>query len=125
MPLAAYFLPPIPADAQVRAQVLTAVRLLPGDTRYLPATVQNTLVSLDASGRTAQVSGEVLLSGETPAKSVWVLAVAYDAGGEVVGLRRWESAAELSPGSPLKFSLQVSSLGPVTQQIRFLVEARP
>jgi LysM repeat protein len=36
MPLAAHFAPPVQVDASVRVQVLTAIRLLPGDTRYLP-----------------------------------------------------------------------------------------
>ena len=43
-------------DASLRVQVLTAIRLLPGDTRYLPVRLENTLVSVDASGRTAEAA---------------------------------------------------------------------
>ncbi len=125
MPLAAFFPAPIRGDVQVRAQVLTAVRLLPGDQRYLPVHLENTLVSTDASGRTAEVSGEAVLSGETPATSLWILASAYDAAGNVVGLRRWEAGSPLTSTAPLKFDFQVSSLGPPIERVEFLSEARP
>ncbi len=125
MPLAVNFPAPIRADAQVRAQLLTAVRLLPGDKRYLPVAVENTLVSLDADGRTAQVSGEAVLTGEGTAGKLWILATAFDAAGNVIGLRRWESASELAGGASLKFEFQVSSVGPAIDRVDFLAEARP
>ena len=125
MPMAAYFPPPISGEARARVQVITAVRLLPGDKRYLPAAVENTLVSLEASGRKAQVSGQVRLTGGTAANTTWILATAFDANGTVVGLRRWESTAELREAEPLQFDFQVSSVGPQIQRVDFLVEARP
>ncbi|MFH1524264.1 MAG: LysM domain-containing protein, partial [Chloroflexota bacterium] len=88
MPLAAHFAPPAPADAGLRAQVLTAIRLLPGDVRYLPVMLENTLVSVEASGRSAQVSGRVILTGAGTANTLWVLATAYDGAGNVIGVRR-------------------------------------
>jgi LysM repeat protein len=125
MPLIAHFSAPVQADAQVHVEVLTATRLLPGDTRYLPVRLENTLVSLDASGRTAQVSGRVLLSGKETANTLWVLASAYDATGNVVGVRRWESASALTADAPALFDLPVSSIGPVIARVEFLAEARP
>lgn len=125
MPLAVNFPSPVNAGVQVRAQILTAVRLLPGDKRYLPATVENTLVSLDADGRTAQVSGEAVLSGEGTAAKLWILAAAFDAAGDVVSLRRWESVSALTAAAPLKFEFQVSSVGPAIERVDFLAEARP
>lgn len=125
MPLVAHFSAPMPLDASVRVQVLTGNRLLPGDDRYLPALAADTLVSVDASGRTAQVSGRLTLSGSGTAKLTWVLAVAYDIGGNVVGVRRWESTSTLTADIPLAFSFQVSSVGPPIDRVDFLVEARP
>ncbi len=125
MPLAAYFPPPMPAEANLRVQVLMDIRLLPSDTRYLPAAVENSLVSINASGRTAQTSGRVLLAGKGTASSVWVLATAYDADGNVVGVRRWESTTTLTAEAPMSFEMQVSSIGPAIQRVEFLVEARP
>jgi hypothetical protein len=125
MPLAAHFIPPVQIDASVRVQVLTAIRLLPGDTRYLPLRLENTLVSVDASGRTAKVTGRVVMIGTGTAKTLWVLATAYDAAGNVVGVRRWESASALTADTPVSFDLLVSSVGPGISSVEFLAEARP
>jgi LysM repeat protein len=125
LPLAAHFPAPQPAEVRVRVQVLTSIRLLPGDQRYLPVAVQNTLVGVDVSGRTAQVSGQVVLTGPGTAHSLWVLATAYDVSGNVIGLRRWESPAVLTAAAPLEFEFQVSSLGPGIARVEFLAEARP
>ncbi len=125
MPLAAYFPPPVPGDVRVRVEALTSFRLLPTDPRYLSATVQNTLVSVDWSGRTAQVSGQVSVSASSGAANpVWVLGVAYDQAGEVVGLRRWQAPSPLPAGQSLPFSFEISSVGPEIDRIDFVVEAK-
>ena len=61
LPLMVFFPPAIPADARPQAQLLTGIRLLPDDARYLPATLQNTLVQVDSSGRSAHVRGSLRL----------------------------------------------------------------
>ena len=125
MPLAAHFTVPVKAGSAVRVQVLTAMRLLPGDTRYLPVRLENTLVSVGASGLTAEVSGRVVLTGTGTANSLWVLASAYDAAGNVVGVRRWEYPSALSAAAPVSFDFLVSSVGPGIARVEFLAEARP
>jgi hypothetical protein len=134
MPLLVHFPPPIQANGSApragtgttpRVQVLTATRLLPGDTRYLPVMLENTLVSVDASGRTAQVSGLVILTGAGTANTLWVLATAHDATGNVVGVRRWESSSALAADAPASFDFLVSSVGPVIDRVEFLAEAMP
>jgi LysM repeat protein len=125
LPLAAHFPGPVEAGAQPRVQLLTAIRLLPGDTRYLPVLLENTLVDVSASGRTAQVSGRVVLTGAGSAGTLWVLATAYDASGQVIGVRRWESPSPLTAAAPVLFDFLVSSLGPAIERVDFLVEARP
>jgi hypothetical protein len=127
MPLA-FHVPPsenIAASVQVQVQVLTAIPLLPGDVRYLPVNVENTLVTLDSSGRTAQVTGQMLLTGSGTAKTTWVLGTAFDADGAVVGLHRWESTLALSSKSPISFDFLLSSVGPAIDRVDFLAEARP
>ena len=125
LPLAVYFPPEIPLDARPQVQMLTAIRLLPGDSRYLPASVNNTLVQVNAEGHFAQVSGEVRLSAESiAATQVWVAAVAYDESGRVVGVRRWEGGG-IQPGGSLSFEMTVASLGGVLTRVEFAVEARP
>ena len=126
LPLATYFPPDILPDAKPQVQVLTAIRLLPADQRYIPAAVNNTLVQIDAGGESAQVSGQVLsLSQTSVANQVWVAATAYDEAGRVVGVRRWESTASLSAGGTLPFDLAISSIGGHIARVEFAVEARP
>ena len=125
MPLVAHFPPPVDLQAVPRVHLLTSIRLLPGETRYLPVMLENTLVRVDASGRAAQVSGRVVLTGSGTANTLWVLASAYDAAGEVVGVRRWESPSALTAGTPVSFDFLVSSVGPEIVRVEFLAEARP
>jgi LysM repeat protein len=125
LPLSVYFPPDIPDDAKPLVQVLTAIRLLPNDERYLPATINNTLAQVNADGHSAQVSGQVLLNGAKAASQVWVTGTAYDEAGRVVGVRRWESNASLSAGGSLPFEFMVSSIGGRIERVEFAVEARP
>jgi hypothetical protein len=126
MPLSIFFAPDIPLDAKPQVQILTAISLLPGDARYLPATVTNTLVQVDWTGLSAQVTGQVLLpAGGQSARTIWVVAVAYDGAGNVAGLRRWESPTGLPQGGSLPFSFQVSSIAGKIERVDFAVEARP
>jgi LysM repeat protein len=126
LPLTVVFPPEIPVDAKPQVQILTAIRLLPDDERYLPATINNTLVQVNADGQSAQVRGVVLLYGDTKqASQVWVAGTAYNDLGSVIGVRRWESKASLEPGGSLPFEFMISSLGGEITRVEFAVEARP
>ena len=126
LPLTVFFPPLIPSDAKPQVQVLTAIRLLPNDERYLSATINNTLVQVNADGRSARVRGQVLLPGNANAASqIWVTGTAYDETGRVVGTRRWESNAGLASGGSLPFEFMISSLGGRIERVEFAVEARP
>jgi LysM repeat protein len=123
MPLGVFFPAPVSVTAVASLQLLTAIRILPGDQRYLPATVRNTLVQVDWDGRLAQVSGQVHLESGTAAKALWVLAVAYAADGSLVGYRRWEATGPLTGDVPFSFS--VHSLAGGIERVEFILEARP
>lgn len=126
LPLMVYFPPVVPADARPQAQLSTGIHLEPGDVRYLPATLLNTLAEIGSSGRNATVSGTVHLPDDSvPEGMVWVAAVAYDDAGRVVGVRRWESTAGVAPGGSLQFTFEVSSLAGEIERVEFVVEARP
>jgi hypothetical protein len=126
LPLTVFFPPEVPIDAKPQVQVLTAIHLLPDDERYLPATIHSTLVQVNADGRSARVSGQVLLPNDANlAAQVWVTGTAYDESARVVGVRRWESDAGLPPGGSLPFEFMVSSLGGRIERVEFAVEARP
>jgi len=125
LPLAVYFPPNIPVDAKPQVQILTAIELQPNDTRYLPATVNNTLVEINADGHYANITGEVRLPAESKAATqIWVAAVAYDEEGRVVGVKRWEGGG-IQPGGSLSFEMTVASLGGRMTRVEFAVEARP
>ena len=126
LPLAVFFPPDVSMNVKPQVQVLTAIRLLPNDERYLPATINNTLVQVNAGGYSAQVSGLVLLQSQTTAATqVWVAATAYDNAGRVIGVRRWESSAALPAGGSLPFEFMISSIGGRIARVEFAVEARP
>jgi murein DD-endopeptidase MepM/ murein hydrolase activator NlpD len=126
IPLMAFFPPEVASEAHPQIQLLTGIRLLSSDERYLPAVTQNTLARVDWSGKTAQVSGQVvLLEKGVDASQIWVAAVVYDAAGNVVGVRRWESNGKLEAGGDLSFDFTVSSLAGAITRVEFVVEARP
>ncbi len=125
LPLMVFFAPEVPPEARPNVRLLTAIRLLPGDPRYLPASLQNTFVEIDWSGRVARVQGQVYLpEGVSNAETVWVVAVAYDENGQVVGVRRWESDGGLVAGNALPFVFSVASLGAEIANVEVVVEAR-
>lgn len=126
LPLIVFFPPEIPFNAKPQVQVLTAIRLLPDDERYIPATINNTLVQVDADGRSAQVSGVVVSqSQDRDAYQVWVAGTAYDEAGRVIGVRRWEWDKGLAAGGSIPFDFLISSIGGKISRVEFAVEARP
>ena len=126
MPLAAHFTAPVQAPGRGGARAGGDCHPPAAGGYAIPAgEVENTLVSVDASGLTAEVSGQVALTGTGTANTLWVLASAFDEAGNVVGVRRWAAAAALSAGAPVSFDFQVSSVGPAIARVEFLAEARP
>ena len=126
MPIAVFFPAPLPAVMVPEAQLLTAIRILPTDERYVPAILQSTLVQVDWNARTAQLSGQIILPQPGSwTTQTWVLAVAYDSGGNVIGFRRWDHYDLLTEGERREFSFSVSSLGPEIASVELLVECRP
>jgi hypothetical protein len=84
------------------------------------------LAQVSWSGLTAELSGEVALpANSADAHSVWVAAVAYDQGGNVVGVRRWESTTGLKAGASIPFSFMISAVAGRIERVEYAVEARP
>jgi LysM repeat protein len=123
LPVYVFFDSKIPAKYSIQVQVLTANQLPLSNARYLPAAIQNSIAQIN--GRTAQLSGQILLPAESSAATqVRVAAVAYDKDGIVVGIKRWEGAA-IQSGGKNSFSFLVSSLGAEIDAVEFFVEAKP
>ncbi len=121
LPLAAFFPPPIPADVRLQVQPVAAISLSPEESPFLEATLIDLKTEPSADGRMVRVSGQVILP--SAAQTVWVIAVAYDAHGQVIGFRRWEQD-QPSPAGTLPFALQVIGFRPI-DRVEILVEARP
>lgn len=117
------FFPNTSANANMQVQLLSAIQS--DNSRYLPATLNNTITQIDWGGKSAQLSGQILLPAESKAATrVWVAAVAYDRHGQVVGIKRWEGGA-IQPGGSITFSFSVASLGGVIEAVEFVVQANP
>jgi LysM repeat protein len=126
LPFAVVFDPPLPLGARARVRLSTAMRVSSADPRYLPASTHNVLTAVSWSGRTASVSGDLVLEGGSAnASSVWIAAVAYDEDGRVVGWRRWESTQGLAAGASQRFDVEVYSLAGRIHRVELVVEARP
>jgi len=112
--------------AAAQGRLVSAIRLSAGDNRYLQATVQNQLTSINWDGLSADVQGQILLSKTgKPAASIWLVAVAFDARDQIIGYRRWEWSGSLQPGTSQAFKLSVYSLGPQIQRAAVVIEVRP
>ncbi len=129
LPLAAYFPPEqmaaIASPYQFSSELLTA---LPGpeDGRYVPMHVYEPKVMLAENGRSAQVLTDVIPDGTGNIRRVWVAAVAYDAQGSVVGVRRWERQdSQPLNGGPLAVTMSVYSVAGAIVRVEIFVEARP
>jgi LysM repeat protein len=124
--LSAYFPAPTALPDRASAELLTALPVLNGDPRYLPVRIGKPQYQVDPDGLSAQASGELILNAnKVRANQVWVAAVAYDQAGDVVGLRRWQSATPLSSGAGLSFAFDVYSVSETISRVDLLAEARP
>ena len=56
MPVGVHFPAPVDIQSVPRVDMLTAIRMFPGDARYLPVMLENILISLNAGGHSAQVA---------------------------------------------------------------------
>jgi LysM repeat protein len=141
--------PPITASAEL----LSAYPGVSIESRYFRTQVQIDQTRLDASGNSALVEGVLeysryatptpeatqvlsptVTASPTPAvtatprpqkaTTLWVVAVAYGEGGEVVGARKWEVGDIPGLGKQLPFEVRVFSLGPPIARVEVLAEAR-
>ena len=120
IPLMVYFPPPLPQEYQPQSKVLSALSVAAGDQRYIDAQVELAGVDITPDGAAATVRGNVLLPENSPPLSqLWLLAVAYDSEGEIIGERKWKSAGET------EFDFTVYSLAGAIDHVEVLSEARP
>jgi LysM repeat protein len=120
IPLMAYFAPPIPIEFQAQYQVLSALSVTVKDVRYLDLQFNVGTVAINPDGSQVVVSGDVIVPEGTPTLSqLWVLIVAFDSNGDIVGARKWKSAGETH------FDITAFSLAGKIDHVEVLIEARP
>ncbi len=120
MPMMAYFSPPLPAQFIARSELLTADSVAANDTRYIEAEAKKESMVISPDGSQAYVTGEVILPrGAANPSQVWVLAVASDTHGNMVGARKWKSAGDTH------FDITVYSLAGPISTVELLVEVTP
>jgi LysM repeat protein len=122
--IGALFPAPILDGYRSQVHLLSASLLASTDNRYPSIHLQNNLVQVDWGGMSARVSGQAVLNPQSgDASRVWILGVAYDQSGNVIGFRRWESNNPLSSADVLSFDFLIASLGPEIDHVELLVEA--
>jgi len=122
----AHFAAPVPEAYSLEFSVDVVLPVPDNDTRYIEAIIDPKSITVSQDGRTATISGQVgLADQQASAESIWILAVAYDGDGQVVGLRRWEAQAELKPSGNQSFQMTLYSLGQAIEQVELNTEARP
>ena len=131
LPLAAYFTPQeaqsLNGPFQASSTLLTALTGADNG-RYIDTQLENEKVMISADGLSAAISADVRLKPEdAKAKRVWVAVVAYDAQGQVVGIRRWEngSGQVLQNGAALPVAVNIYSVSGSINKVSLIAEARP
>jgi len=125
LPLAVSFPPPLPAGLNFGVELLAALPVPADASRYLDVEMSDPQVEVEEGGKSAQVSVELRVLGGLPAREVRLAAGAYNALGEVVGLRTWQSGDSLEPGSVLPVKVNVYSSGGEIETVKVWAEARP
>ncbi len=125
MPLMAAFPAPLPSGFQAVAELVSSLPASEGEKRYLAIQLENKQVDIQPDGLTAEVRGDAVSQADKDAGRVWVAGIAYDAAGNVVGMRRWENSSPLPAAGSLPFSLLVYSTGAKIDRVDLLGEAQP
>jgi LysM repeat protein len=127
IPIAVYFPPPLPEWDTVQAQLTSAAAANEVEARYLNTEIMNLNTDPLSDDRLGyQISGTLTLSplpDETLPDYAWVVAVAYDASDQPVGVRRWEAGPDQLAGS-IDFTFQVYSLSGPIERVELLSEGR-
>ncbi len=108
LPLAAYFPAPLPDAFVVGVSLLTALPAQAAAERYPGVSIIEPQMEIAPDGQSADVRGKLVLpKGAGGASLVRWLVVAYDAAGQVTGVRRAEQAGSFTPESAVAYNIRV------------------
>jgi len=122
IPAAVYFAAPLPNGYSISASLVSAFPASQSGKTFYSVDTGSPVIEL--GGRLAIVSGEAVTAAD-PGKTVdvWVAAMAYDAQGNLLGVRRTESRVTLEKGKGLIFNLYVYSTGSAINSVIIKAEA--
>lgn len=130
LPLFAYFPPPVAVSPQVRLQLLTAASVnqtgTPSPLQSAVVTVDQSEIKISANGLSVVVTTQAKFDGaEGVTGRLWIAAVAYDASGNIVGIRRFVSPNAVNPGEWAPFTLNIYSIGDKIEKVELFGEINP
>lgn len=130
LPLFAYFPPPVAVSPQVGLQLLTATSVnqtgTPTPLQSAVVTVDQSDIKISANGLSAVVTTQAKFDGvEGVTGKIWIAAVAYDASGNIVGIRRFVSPNAVNPGEWTPFTLNIYSIGEKIEKVELFGEVNP
>lgn len=126
VPFYVYFAPPVFDHPIVTFRVLSAMSVTTENAGIYPMTIKDQVVKIAEDGLSADLSGKARFEGAVKdAKLIRLLVVAYDAEGNVVGLRRYEEEAQLKPVVDFEFRINVLSAGGEIDHVEIYGEAQP
>lgn len=124
IPFYAYFAPPVFENARTGVKLLTATKATTESASIFPLVIETLEQNVKEEGHSAMVSGSARLQGdELMANRITLLAVAFNAEGEVVGMRRLEQEVELNGMVLHAFNFTVYSNGGRIVKVEVLGEA--
>jgi hypothetical protein len=95
---------------------------LPSDSTDPGAEILQFTEQLSNDERSAQITGSVFpLRDNLTGKEIWIAAVGFN-NGVPVGIRKWISPENLTPGQEVLFDLVLYSLGPPIDEIQLYAE---
>jgi len=126
IPLAVYF-PKAPSQPwQVNTRLRTASPIVKDAGRYLISNLKLKSSEYSPDKLSIHVTGSVDLdAGQKDANIIHVTGAAYNAAGQPVGVRRWDSTVGLESGSGLVYDFIIYSLGGPIEHVEILGEIRP
>ncbi len=112
LPFYTYFAPSLVDGHTVSFTLLTATRVDLANSNAFPlaVTIEDS-AAISSSGNSAVVSGSLALEdSQVELSRVTLVAVAYDAAGNVIGMRRLEEETTMAVGAPRSFRIEVFSI---------------
>ena len=125
-PLAIYFPSPPAQPWQINIRLRTAFPVVKENERYLQSSLDKAATTISEDRQSAAINGFVALQADqSDANIIWVAAAVYNAAGQPVGVRRWESQVGLESGSALTYDFNIFSLDGPIQRVEVQAETRP